>query len=112
MQAANVERFCGAQGIREEGVLQSALQAPEDRAYYEDADVITCAATYGFHLCQAHAFVDGNKRVAAAALLIFLDLNDQRHSLTSNEVIDIFLRVASSEMTRDELEAFIRERTV
>jgi death-on-curing protein len=110
MQAANIKKFGGAHGVREMGVLQSALEAPENRAYYEEADVVKCAATYGFHLCQAHAFVDGNKRVAAAAMLIFLHLNGQQHSLTVDEVIDIFLRVASSEMTRDELEAFIRER--
>jgi death-on-curing protein len=112
MQAANIDRFGGAHGIHSESALLSALEAPKNRAYYEDADVITCAATYGFHLCQAHSFADGNKRVGAACMLIFLQLNGQQCSLASEQVIEIFLAVASSKMTRDELEAFLRAHII
>lgn len=103
-----IERFGGAHGARDEGAFQSALAAAENRAYYEGADLITCAATYAFHLCQAHAFIDGNKRVAAAVMLVFLGMNG--HSLESDEEenISVFLQVASGDMTRDELETFLR----
>ncbi len=108
IQHANVERFGGAHGLRDEGAFESAVLAAQNRYDYENADAVTCAATYGFHLCQAHAFIDGNKRVAAATMLIFLELNGVQHELTQDDVIHIFLQVASSQMTRDELEAFLR----
>lgn len=50
----------GSPGMRDEGGLESALAAPENRYYYEDAELIGCAASYAYHLSQAHAFVDGN----------------------------------------------------
>ncbi len=107
----NIELFGGAHGMRDEGAFESALMAAENRFYYENADIIKCAATYGYHLSQAHAFVDGNKRVAAAALLVFLDANGLEVEAQADELIAVFLRLASSAMTRDELEVFLRERT-
>ena len=85
--------------------------AAENREHYEGADAIQCAAAYGFHLCQAHAFVDGNKRIAAAACLGFLRFNGFDPKPTVDEVIETFLSIASSEMTREQLETFLRERT-
>lgn len=85
--------------------------AAENRFYYEEADEIKCAATYGFYLSQAHAFIDGNKRVAAAATLVFLDANGFDLTASNDQLIAVFLRLASSEMTRDELETFLREHT-
>ncbi|BCM93112.1 hypothetical protein IAD21_05000 [Abditibacteriota bacterium] len=105
---ANIERFGGSHGLRDEGALESALNAAEARHYYEQADVVTCAATYGFHLCQAHAFIDGNKRIAAITCELFLKDNDLALGITNEQIVEIFLKVASSEMTRDELEAFVR----
>lgn len=51
----------GQPGLRDQGLLESALNAAENRHYYEQVDVIACAATYAYHLCMAHAFLDGNK---------------------------------------------------
>jgi death-on-curing protein len=73
-----IEAFGGVHGLRDEGALESALAAAESREYYESADLNTCAATYAYHLTQAHAFVDGNKRVAAAISEIFLETNGAR----------------------------------
>src|SRR5260370_2501724 len=56
----------GSTGIRDEGSLESALAAAENRFNYEEADLVKCAAAYAYHLTQAHAFVDGNKRLRAA----------------------------------------------
>lgn len=103
-----IEVFGGAHGIRDEGAFQSALSAAENRAYYEEADVITCAATYAFHLCQAHAFIDGNKRVGAAVMLVFLALNGKELEADEEANIGIFLGVAAGEVSRDELEVFLR----
>ncbi len=104
----NIERFGGSHGLRDEGAFESALNAAENRFYYEQADVITCAATYGFHLCQAHAFVDGNKRIGAIACELFLKDNGLTLAITNEQVIETFLKIASSEMTRDEFETFLR----
>jgi len=60
----------GSYGIRE-SILESTIAAPENRYYYENVGIIECAAAYAYHLSQAHAFVDGNKRVAAARQLCF-----------------------------------------
>jgi death-on-curing protein len=73
----------GGSGLRDEGLLESALAAAENRHKYEEADLIACAATYAYHLSQAHAFVDGNKRLAAAITETFIEsnggeLHDQR----------------------------------
>ena len=65
----------GSVGIRDEGLLESALAAAENRNSYEDADLVACAATYAYHLTQAHAFIDGNKRIAAAVTETFLESN-------------------------------------
>lgn len=107
----NVERFGGSLGVRDQGALESALNAPIDRKYYENADAIACAAAYGFHLCQAHAFVDGNKRIAAVACEGFLRLNGFDLQASNDELIQAFLQIASSEMNREQLETFLRERT-
>lgn len=107
----NIERFGGSLGIRDQGVLESALNAAENRAYYEQADAIQCAATYGFHLCQAHSCVDGNKRIAAVACEGFLRLNGFDLTASNEELIETFLKIASSEMSRDQLETFLRQRT-
>lgn len=108
VQKANIDRFGGSHGLRDEGAFESALSAAENRFYYEEADILTCAATYGFHLCQAHAFVDGNKRIGAACALLCLELNGVQHDIPPKELADAFLKVASSEMSRDELETFLR----
>ncbi len=107
-----IEEFGGSYGMRDEGAFESALMAPINRTNHEEVDEIRCAATYGFHLSKAHAFVDGNKRVAAAAMLVFLDSYDLEIEASIEEIIEIFLQIASSEMDRDQLEAFLRERTV
>ena len=107
----NIERFGGSLGLRDQGALESALMAPENCERYEEADAIGCAAAYGFNLCQAHAFVDGNKRVAAAACLGFLRFNGFDPKPTVDELEEIFLQIASSEMNREQLESFLRERT-
>jgi death-on-curing protein len=65
IHARAIEEFGGLHGVCDAGALEAALTAVENRAYYEYATLIACAATYAYHLTQAHAFLDGNKRVAA-----------------------------------------------
>jgi death on curing protein len=106
-----IEEFGGAHGLRDEAALESALKAAENRAYhYDNAGLAICAATYAYHLTQAHAFMDGNKRIAAAVSEIFLSINDARLELTNDEIVDLFIGVAASQITRDEVERIFAQR--
>ncbi len=98
----------GSTGIRDEGSLESALAAAENRFNYENADVAECAATYAYHPTQAHAFVDGNKRVAAAITETFLLSNGCELLMDDDEVAGLFLNIAAGVLTRDEVEELLR----
>jgi death-on-curing protein len=100
----------GTGGIRDEGLLESALAAAENRERYEAADVVHCAATYAYHLTQAHAFLDGNKRVAAAITETFLETNGVRLRMTNDEIVRLFLEIASGALSRDQVEQPLREK--
>ena len=100
----------GTGGIRDEGLLESALAAAENRHHYEAADVVRCAATYAYHLTQAHAFIDGNKRVAAAITETFLETNGVRLIMTNDEIVQLFLKIASGAVNRDQIEHILREK--
>ena len=101
----------GSIGLRDEGLLESALAAAENRYNYEDADLVTCAATYAYHLTQAHAFVDGNKRVAAAITETFLESNGSQLTMNDGEIVRLFLDIASGTLKRDEVEQLLRAKT-
>jgi death-on-curing protein len=88
------------------------LAAAEQRHFYENADLATCASTYAFHLSQAHAFVDGNKRAAAAVSEIFLEINGGRLVLTNAEIVDVFLRIAAGELSRDQVDQIFTQSVV
>jgi death on curing protein len=105
-----IEEFGGAHGLRDEAAIESALMAAENRAYYENASLAICAATYAYHLTQAHAFIDGNKRIAAAVSELFLSINDARLELTNGEIVDLFLGIAASQITRDDVERIFAQR--
>jgi len=111
IQARLIEMFGGVHGLRDEGALESALVAAENREYYENAGLATCAATYAYHLTQAHAFIDGNKRVAAAVSEIFLEINGARLNATNEQIVELFLDIAASKLSRDEVERFFQQWT-
>jgi death-on-curing protein len=102
----------GSAGLRDEGALESALAAVENRVYYEQADLPTCAATYAYHLTQAHAFVDGNKRIAAAIAETFLETNGAQLNLTNDELVTLFLDIASGDLNRDQVEIVFKEHVI
>lgn len=99
-----IDRYGGSQGLRDEGALESSLAAAQNRHFYEEADFVVCAATYAYHLSQAHAFIDGNKRIAAAISELFLNINGLHLKATSEEVINLFLGIAAGEVSRDQVE--------
>jgi len=99
-----IKEFGGTHGLRDDAALESAMAAAENRAYYEDADISVCAATYAYHITQAHAFIDGNKRVAAAASEIFLEINGAALNVTNDDIYELFMSIAAGEKSRNEVE--------
>jgi death-on-curing protein len=109
VHARAIEEFGGLHGVRDEGALEAALRAVENRAYYEQATLITCAATYAYHLTQAHAFLDGNKRVAAAVAEIFLELNGAELRATDDDVVALFSAIAAGQVARQDVEQWFAQ---
>jgi death-on-curing protein len=112
IHAKLLEQFGGLSGIRDEGLLDSALMAAAHRQHYEGADLATCAATYAFHLTRNHPFVDGNKRAGAAVAEIFIRLNGAQLSATNDEIVELFLGIAAGTVTREEVEQVFARRLV
>jgi len=71
---------------------------------------LACAATYAYHLTMAHAFVDGNKRVGAAAMRVFLRVNDVWIWAQEDDLYELFMAIAAGELRRDAVEAWLRAR--
>src|SRR5260370_31593949 len=76
IHSRQLRRFGGAPGLRDEGMLRSALERPINKWRYEQADLAELASAYAFGLAKNHAFVDGNKRISFLAMRIFLFKND------------------------------------
>lgn len=98
----------GAPGLREEGLLDSALARPVNLALYESPDVAQLAASYGVALAKNHAFIDGNKRVAFLAIGLFLAANGFRLDATQVDATLAMISVASGAMDEAQLAQWIR----
>ncbi len=101
---AVIEEFGGAQGVRDEGLLSSAVAAPQASMGGKSpfADLVEVAAAYLFYICRNHAFNDGNKRAAMAAAIVFLRLNGAQPSPDGDEWEALVLDVAASRIDRDQ----------
>lgn len=101
----------GSDGVREDGLLESALAAPFQTFGGEPVYPSLCAkaAQLGFGLIRNHPFVDGNKRIGAHTMLVFLELNGIRLQYTQQELIDIILSVAAGATDRQGLLTWILE---
>lgn len=102
----------GSEGLRDAGSLESPLKAAENRFNHETEDLAKLAVTFAYHLSQAHAFVDGNKRIAAVVAELFLKLNGAKLDLTSNEIVKIYLAIAAGEMSREAVEEKFTEKLI
>jgi death on curing protein len=107
---ALIDEFGGSHGVLNEGALESALVAPENRRYYEDAGLAACAAAYAYHFTQAHAFVDGNKRVGAGAMEQFLVANGAALVADDDSIYDLIMGIADGSLARDDVERWLHER--
>ena len=110
LHAQLIKETGGMEGIRDEGLLDSAILSPfqsfDDKDLYPS--VLEKGARLGFGLIRNHAFIDGNKRIGAHAMLVFLALNSHSFSYTQKELTEIILSVAAGEKDYDDLLLWLR----
>ena len=101
----------GLPGLRDQGLLLSALSRPENAFHYSDPkpDVTELAAAYGFELAKNHPFNDANKRTAFIAMRLFISLNGYDLVASPEDKYKTIIRVAASNISEDELEKWIRK---
>jgi death-on-curing protein len=101
----------GALGVRDDGLLDSALARPLNRAGYGDPDVAELAAVYAIAIARNHPFLDGNKRTAYVALETFLALNGCALPVSDADAVVATLAMAAGEMNDEEFTAWVRDNT-
>jgi len=102
-----IEAFGGSHGLRNQNGLESALgQAKQTWSYTKD--IYETAAQYGYSLARNHPFVDGNKRVAAACMLVFLDMNGLEPEFNVEDIFTWIMETAVGSISREELAARLR----
>jgi death-on-curing protein len=104
-----LRQFGGPSGLRDRGLLESALARPLNKFGYGSDDLAELAAAYAFGLARNHAFVDGNKRIAFLAMVTFLGLNDIEFAVPEAEAVVMMLAVAAGEVDEDGLARWIRD---
>lgn len=105
---AQLREHGGKPGIRDKGLLDSALNRPRNKFAYGEADLVILAAAYAFGLVRNHGFIDGNKRADFQAMYVFLGLNGFDLDAPEPEVVDVVVRLAAGRMTEAALAEWIR----
>ena len=109
IHSRQLRRFGGAAGLRDEGMLRSAIERPINKWRYEQAELPELAAAYAFGLGKNHAFVDGNKRIAFMAMIVFLRSNGVRFAPDPAHATTIVLALAAGEVSEESLARWIRD---
>ena len=109
LHGESLARHGGAMGLRDAGLLSSALARPLNRAGYGEPDTVELAAIYAVGIAKNHPFIDGNKRTAYLALEVFLALNGMAFPATDAESVVAMIAMASGELAEDDFIAWVRE---
>jgi death-on-curing protein len=109
----SLARFGGADGVRDLGLLESALARPENVLNYEpSADIFKLAATYCHGIVKNHPFIDGNKRTGTLTAIAFLALNDIELEFDEPVIAAMVIGLAAGEIDEEELAAWLRGSVV
>jgi death-on-curing protein len=101
--------FGGADGIRDRGLLESALARPINKFSYGETGLAALAAAYGFGIARNHPFIDGNKRTALASIIVFLGLNGVDLDAPPEAATAMILSLAAGEIAEDVLASWIAD---
>jgi death-on-curing protein len=110
IHSRQLRRFGGASGMRDQGMLESALERPVNKWHYEQAGLAELAAAYAYGLAKNHAFVDGNKRIAFMAMATFLRKNGVRFAPDQAEATAIMIALAAGEVSERSLTRWITDQ--
>ena len=105
--AEQLALFGGADGVRDLGLLESALARPLNKFSYGETDLAALAAAYGYGIAMNHPFVDGNKRTALASIIVFLGLNELDLGAPQEAVTALILSLAAGEIAEEVLARWI-----
>jgi death on curing protein len=108
---AQLAEHGGGVGVRDAGLLASALTRPVNLLAYGKPDAIDCAAAYGFGLSRNHPFIDGNKRTALVCMELFLALNGYQLNASDVDCVQTMLAVAAGGLDEPGLAAWLRHNT-
>lgn len=106
--AKSLAAYGGADGVRDEGLLESALARPENLAAYGEPEIFDLAAAYAFGIVRNHPFVDGNKRTAFLTAALFLELNGHSLAATEPEATATMLAFAAGEVSEEDFARWLR----
>jgi death on curing protein len=109
MHAEQLGMFGGAEGLRDRGLLESAVARPQNKWAYEQSDLPELAASYAFGLAKNHPFVDGNKRAAFEAMMVFLRFNGVAFAPKAAEATVIIFDLAAGSVDEAGLTRWIRD---
>ena len=101
----------GASGVRDEGLLESALARPLDRAGYGEPDIVELAAIYAIAIARNHPFVDGNKRTAYVAMVLFLALNGMAFVPDFADAVIAMLQMAAGDTSDEAFMVWVKQNT-
>lgn len=99
----------GSPGVRDQGLLESALARPHYLTAYGNPDFFALASAYCYGISRNHPFVDGNKRVAFVCMAVFLEMNGWRLTASQESATDVMLRLAAGSLTETELVQWLTE---
>jgi death-on-curing protein len=109
LHAEQLALFGGPEGIRDQGMLESALGRPINKFSYGETALAALAAAYAFGIARNHPFVDGNKRAAFGAMIVFLGLNDIDFLVAPESATAMILALAAGEVNEEGLTRWIRD---
>ena len=108
IHAKSLAVYGGSDGVRDEGLLESALGRPENLAAYGEPSVFELAAAYGFGIVRNHPFVDGNKRTAFLTAVLFMQLNGYSLAADEPEATAVMLAFAGGEVSEEEFALWLK----
>jgi death on curing protein len=108
MHAEQLALFGGPAGLRDQGMLESALDRPRNKFQYGETDIAVLAAAYAFGLARNHPFVDGNKRAAFVTMMVFLRKNGVVFVPDQGDATRVIFELAAGALTEEDLAAWIK----
>lgn len=108
LHADSLALFGGTDGIRDRGLIESALASSQNSWLYGSSDNFGIAAAYAYHLAESQAFLDGNKRTGVAAALLFLAANGEGYITDDGRIYTAMIAIAEKRMTKPQLADLLR----